>query len=121
MSVYVGATTRVRLYSKLSEELEVIVCMHQGFVLPPFYFAVVVDVVTEFAREGVLSELLYADDFVLICEAVEGLRNMLLKWKDVSESQGLKVNLGITKVMVSGGITKDGLSKSIVIHVWSAA
>ena len=31
--------------------------MHQGSVLSPFLFAVVVDVATEFAREG---ELLYA-------------------------------------------------------------
>ena len=29
-----------------------------------FFFAVVIDVVTEFAREGTLSELLYADDLV---------------------------------------------------------
>ena len=34
--------------------------MHQGSLLSPFLFAVVVDVVTEFARMGALSELLYA-------------------------------------------------------------
>ena len=38
-------------------------------------FAVVVDVVTEFAREGALSELLYADDLVLMRETILGLRN----------------------------------------------
>ena len=36
--------------SDLSEELEVKVGMHQGSVLSSFLFAVVVDVVTEFAR-----------------------------------------------------------------------
>ena len=36
--------------------------MHQGSVHSPFLFAVVVDVVTEFAREGTLSVLLYADE-----------------------------------------------------------
>ena len=35
---------------------------HQGSVLSPFLFAVVVDVVTEFAREDALSELLCADE-----------------------------------------------------------
>ena len=49
--------------------------MHQGSVLSPFLFAVMVDVVTEFAREGALSELLYADGLVLMSETFEGLRN----------------------------------------------
>ena len=58
--------------------------------------------------------LLYADDLVLISETIEGLRNKFLKWKEAIESKGLKVNLGKTKVMVSSGIAKDGLSKSKV-------
>ena len=37
--------------SELSEKIEVKVRMHQGSVLSPFLFAVVVDVVTEFDRE----------------------------------------------------------------------
>ena len=44
--------TRVRVDCELSEEFEVNVVMHQGSVLSPFLFAVVVDVVTEFDREG---------------------------------------------------------------------
>ena len=36
--------------SELSEEIEVKVGMHQGSALSPFLFAVVFDVVTEFAR-----------------------------------------------------------------------
>ena len=31
---------------------------------------------------------------------------------------GLKVNLGRIKVMVSGGITKDGMSKCVVDPCW---
>ena len=74
----------------------------------------VVDVVTEFARDGALSELLYVDDLVLVSKTIEGLRDKYLKWKEAFESKCLKVNLGKTKVMVSGGITKDGMSKSKV-------
>ena len=51
MSLYKGANTRVRVDSELSEEFAVKVGMHQGSVLSPFLFAVVVDVVTELARE----------------------------------------------------------------------
>ena len=43
-----------------------------------------------------------------------GLMNKFLKWKEAFESKGLKVNLVKTKVMVSGGITKDGMSNSKV-------
>ena len=50
MSQYEGAKTRVRVDCELSEESKVTVGMHQGSVLSPFLFAVVVDVVTEFAR-----------------------------------------------------------------------
>ena len=52
--------------------------MHQGSMLTPFPFDVVVDVVTIFAREHVLSELLYADDLVLMIETIKGLRNKFL-------------------------------------------
>ena len=51
------AKMRLRVDSELSEEFEVKVRMNQGSVLSSFPFAVVVDV-TEFAREGALSELL---------------------------------------------------------------
>ena len=51
--------------------------MHQGSVLSPFLFVVVVDVVTNFDR-GVLRELLYADDLVLMSDTIEGLRNEFL-------------------------------------------
>ena len=40
-------------------------------MLSPFLFAVVVDVVIEFAREGALSELLCADDLVVMSETIE--------------------------------------------------
>ena len=35
--------------------------------------------------EGALSELMYADDLVLMIETIEGLRNKFLKWKEVFE------------------------------------
>ena len=61
-----------------------------------------------------LSQSLYADDLVLMSEPIEDLGNTLIKLKEAFVSKGLKVNPGKTKVMASGGITKDGLSKSEV-------
>ena len=91
MSLYEGAKTRVKVDSEISEEFEVKVGMCQGSVLSPFLIAVVVDVVTELAREGVFGELLYADDLVLMSETIDGLRNKFLRWKESFVSKGLKV------------------------------
>ena len=49
------------------------------------HYYIVVDV-TEFAREDAKSELLYANDLVLMSETIEGLGNKFLKWKEAFES-----------------------------------
>ena len=100
--------------SEFSEELEVKVGMHQGSVLSLLLLAAVIYVVREFARDGALSELLYADDLVLMSETIEGLWNKFIKWKEAFESKCFKVNLRKTNVMISSCITKDGMSKSRV-------
>ena len=74
MSLYDGPKTRVRVGSAYSEEFEVKVGVHQGCVLSPLLFAIIVDDITENARRGVVNELLYADDLVLMSETIEDLR-----------------------------------------------
>ena len=113
MSLYEGAKARFRVDSDLSEEFEVKVGLNQGSVLS-YFFAVVVDYVTKFAIDGALGELLHVDDLFLMSETIEGIRNKFLTWKKAFESKSLKGNLGKTKVMVCGSITKDGISKSKV-------
>ena len=62
--------------------------MHQGSVLSPLIFAIVVDVVTEHAREGLLNEILYADDLVLMSESLDDLRERFQTWcNDLSKRQ----------------------------------
>ena len=68
MSLYEGSRTKVRVGSGFSEEFGVRVGVHQGSVLSPLIFAIVVDAVSEHAREGQLNEILYADDLVLMSE-----------------------------------------------------
>ena len=81
-------------------------------MLLPF-FGFVVDVFNALAIEGVLIESMYADDLFMISETIMGLMSILIK-REVLENKGLKVKLGKIKVMVSGSIIKDGLSKSKV-------
>ena len=46
MSLYKGAKTKVKVGTHLSEEFGVDVGVHQGSVLSPLLFAIVIDVVT---------------------------------------------------------------------------
>ena len=62
--------------------------------------------------DGALSELQYADDLVLMSETIKGLRKKFKKWKDAFEINCLNGNFDKTNVMVNGGISKDGMSKS---------
>ena len=70
-----------------------------------------VDVITESVRNGLLSEMLYADDLVLTREMMEGLREKFWKWKEAFETKGLKLDLGKTKVVVSGAEVEVSVSK----------
>ena len=97
-----GAKTKVQVGSELSQEFLVQVGVHQGFVLSPLVFAIAVDVISENAREGLMYEILYADDLVLMSESMQNLKKKFSKWKEAFKSKGLKVNLKKTKVMVSG-------------------
>ena len=106
VSLYEGAKTRVRVGLKLSEEFEVKVS-----VLLPLLFAIVVAVITESVRNGLMGEMFYEDDLVLASEMMEGQREKFWKWKEAFESKGLKVNLGKTKMVVSGAEGEVTMSK----------
>ena len=58
-----------------------------------------------------MSEMLYADDFALTSETMEGLREKFWKWKEAFESKGLKEKLGKTKVAVTGAKGEVTVSK----------
>ena len=73
MSLYKGARTKVKVGTQLSDEFEVNVGVHQGSVISPLLFAIVIDVVTNEIKEGTLQEILYVDDSVLIAETMAEL------------------------------------------------
>ena len=92
----------MRARSAYLEEFEVKVGVHQGSVLSPLLFVIVVDIITENARRGVVNELLYENGLVLMSETMEDLKERFWNRKTALESKGLKVNIRKTKVMVSG-------------------
>jgi len=98
-AMYEGATTAVKLRSGESTEFEVRVGVHQGSVLSPLLFTIVLEALSQEFREGLPWELLYADDLALIAESREELIVKIKRWKEGMESKGLRVNMGKTKVM----------------------
>ena len=65
--------------------------MYQGSVLSPLLFAISVNVILENAREGLMNEILCANDLVAMSESIENLKEKFLKWKEAFESKGLKM------------------------------
>ena len=64
----------------LSESFEMKFGLHQGSVLSPLFFAAVMDVVSSEVR-GLPSELLYADDLVIMATTMEQLGRRVVDWK----------------------------------------
>ena len=102
MSLHEGSRTKVKLGLGLSEEFGVRVGVHQGCVISPLIFAIVVHAVRKQARKGLLNEILYADDLVLMSENLEDLRERFQRWRGALESKGMKVNNRKTKMAASG-------------------
>jgi hypothetical protein len=98
-AMYDGATTAVRLETGESGEFPVRVGVHQGSVLSPLLFIIVLEALSRVFKTGLPWELLYADDLVLLAESQEKLLAKLREWKQGFEEKGLKVNIAKTKVM----------------------
>ena len=98
-AMYEDATTKVRLNGRESNAFSVRVGVHQGSVLSPLLFIIVLEALSREFREGLPMELLYADDLVLMADSEELLMEKLRKWKTGMEAKGLRVNAGKTKVM----------------------
>ena len=77
----------------------------------PKVMVIVIDVVTDSVRNGLMSPILYADNLVLTSEKMKELREKFWKLKEAFQSKGLRVNLRKTKVVLSGAGGVVSLSK----------
>ena len=100
--MYSNARSRVRAGEGYSEEVEVKVGVHQGSVLSPLLFIIVLEALPREFRCGVPWKDPYADDLVIIAESVDECVRRLLTWKGAMEEKGLRVNAGKTKIMICG-------------------
>ena len=98
--MYANARSRVHVGEGYSEEFEVKVGVHQGSVLSPLLFIIVLEALSWEFCSGVPREDLYANDLVIIAESLEECVRRLLTWKEAMEKKGLRVNAGKTKIMI---------------------
>ena len=76
-----------------SAEFAVKVGVHQGSVLSPLLFIIVLEALSKKFRIGLPWELFYADYLALLAESEEELLELVRKWKSGMEQKGLKVNM----------------------------
>ena len=95
--------------------------VHQGSVLSPLLFIIVLEALSKEFRTGCPWELLYADDLMISARSKEELLLKVESWKSGMEKKGLRVNMAKTKVMVFG-MNLDVLMKSGKhVFKWSLA
>ena len=99
-SMYKDVRSRVRVGDGYSGEFGVGVGVHQGSVLSPLLFIIVLEALSREFRTGCPWELLYADDMIS-AESMEELLVKVQTRKTEMEKKGLRVNMGKTKIMES--------------------
>ena len=110
MSMYKNARASVKVNGVGGRDFPVEVGVHQGSVLSPLLFIIVMEALSRtFSDRGLPWELLYADDLVLLADTEDELKEKLQRWKSGLERKGLRVNVGKTKVMKCG----VGLKKTV--------
>ena len=92
----------VRVNEQYSKEFGVGVGVHQGSVLSPLLFIMVLEALSREFRIDVPWEILYADDLIIIADSMGECITKLKAWKANMEEKGLRVNMKKTKILVSG-------------------
>ena len=102
--MYTDVKSRIRVNGQYSKKFGVGVGVHQGSVLSPLLFILVVEALSRQFGTGVPWELLYADHLavIIMADSLEECVARLKVWKEGMERWGLRVNMKRTKLMVSG-------------------
>ena len=102
--MYEGSETVVRYTVGTTESFKVKVGLHQGSVLSPFLFAVIMDRLMDEVRKEPPWAMLFADDIVICEETREKVERRLESWKYALERRGMKVSrLKAEYLCINGG------------------
>ena len=116
MSLYKGCKTAFSVDQELSSSFSVKVGFHQGSTLSLLFFIMVMDALKEDMRDGLLMELLYAEDLVFCGESFNEVMVKYERWKNAVKGTGLRVNVDKTKGMQLSFRKKNSVSKVSVMN-----
>ena len=114
-NLYAGQKATVRTGHGKTDWFQIGKRVRQGWLLSPCLFNFYAEYIMrnaglEEAQAGVkiagrnINNLRYADDTTRMAESEEELKSLLMKVKEKSEKDGLKLNIQKTKIMASGPI-----------------
>ena len=101
--MYEGSETVVRCAVGTTESFKVKVGLHQGSVLSPFLFAVIMDKIMDKVRRELLWTMLFAYDIVICEETRKEVERRLECWRYALERRGMKVSRSKTKYLCING------------------
>nr|ADI61822.1 endonuclease-reverse transcriptase [Bombyx mori] len=99
IDMYRDARSMVRTVVGQTKPIAVAEGLHQGSVLSPFLFGMVIDSLTEVAQSSASWTFIYADDVAICTESRTKLREALLLWKQQLQAGGLILSVAKTHYM----------------------
>ena len=131
-NLFAGQEATVRTAHGTTDWFQIGKGVCQGCILSPCFFNLYAEYIMrdaglEQAQAGIkisrrnISNLRYADDTTLMAESEEELKSILMKVKEESEQDSLKLNIQKTKIMASGPVTSlqiDGETVETVVTLF---
>ena len=105
--MYEGSQTVVRCPVGTTESFKVKVGLHQESALSQFFFAVIMDRLTDEIRREPPWTMLFADDIVICEETREEVKQRLESWKYALERRGMKISRSETEYLCINGGNDD--------------
>ncbi|CAK9291535.1 unnamed protein product [Gordionus sp. m RMFG-2023] len=90
--MYMGHTTMVRSTTGTSAGFTIAEGVHQGSALSPLLFITVIDVLAQSISQTFPWNMIFADDYVILAESKDEMKERLVSWINMLERHGLKVN-----------------------------